>query len=177
MTSGCITPQTIVSGGQITGLTAGTAYYVGIVANPPTGYVSAESSIVGPTTTTAQLNAPTNVVLSYGTTAGSIGVTFTPSSGAPGGQTYTADACTNNLMSIGCVTPEQLHLGRPDHNPHLHPGQRRHLVLRDHHGERVARVSGRDVHRGWSAGRYQPGERSHQRRRGAVFDDGWRPAR
>jgi hypothetical protein len=104
MTSGCVGPQTIVSGGQITGLSSGTGYYVGIVANPPTGYVSGESAIVGPYTTTIQLNAPSNVMLSYGTTAGSIGVSFTPPIGAPGGQTYTAKACTNNLMTTACQT-------------------------------------------------------------------------
>jgi trimeric autotransporter adhesin len=105
MSSGCNTPQAIVSGGQITGLTAGTAYYVGIVANPPTGYVSAESPIVGPYTSTAQLVAPTGVTLTYGNTAGSIGVSFTGSVGAPGGQTYTATVCTTSAMGCGVTYP------------------------------------------------------------------------
>jgi type II secretory pathway pseudopilin PulG len=105
MQSGCNAPQAIVSGGQITGLTAGTPYYVGIVANPPTGYVSAESTIVGPYTTTAQLVAPTGVTLSYGTTAGSIGVSFTGSLGAPGGQTYAATVCTTSAMGCGVTYP------------------------------------------------------------------------
>ncbi len=104
MSQNCVGPVTITSGGQVTGLTPGTPYYVGVVANPPTGYVAAESSIVGPVTTTAQLNAPANVTLSYGTTAGSIAVSFTSPTNAPAGQTYTAKACTNLGMSTSCVT-------------------------------------------------------------------------
>ncbi len=106
MTSGCISPETIASGGQITGLTQGTPYYVGIVANPPAGYVSAESTIVGPYAPTAQLNAPTNVTLSYGTTSGSITVSaFTAPTNAPGSQTYTAEACTGSGETGTCVGP------------------------------------------------------------------------
>jgi hypothetical protein len=105
MTSGCITPEVITSGGQITGLTAGAGYYVAITANPPTGYVSASSAVVGPAVSTQTLNVATNVTLSYGTTPGSIGVSFTAPTNAPGGQTYTAVACTGTGMTGTCTSP------------------------------------------------------------------------
>ena len=49
------------------------------------------------------------------TTAGALTITFTGSSNAPGGQTYTATACTNAAMTTGCVTQGGLRLGRPVH--------------------------------------------------------------
>ena len=106
MTSGCIVPETIVSGGSITGLTPGSTYYVGIVANPPAGYVSAESTILGPYAPTAQLNAPTAPTLSYGTTFKSITISsFSAPTNAPVGQTYTAEACTGAGETGTCVGP------------------------------------------------------------------------
>ena len=113
MSQNCLGPTTIASGGgQITGLTSGTGYYVVITANPPTGYVRASSSpVVGPVASTIQLAAPTNVVLSYGTTAGSIGVTFNGSSNPASGQQYSAYACTDAGMTQNCVGPEPIALG------------------------------------------------------------------
>ena len=57
-----------------------------------------------------QLNAPSGVTLGYGSSAGSLTVTFTGSSNAPGGQLYTALACTNTGMTANCV-------GRPPSPP------------------------------------------------------------
>jgi hypothetical protein len=103
MTTGCVTQNSYTSGAQLTGLTAGTNYYVTITANPPAGYVAATSSVGGPSTATTQLNAPTGVTLATsGTTA--LTVTFTASSNAASGQTYTAKACTNSGMTTGCVS-------------------------------------------------------------------------
>ena len=66
-----------------------------VTANASTGYlVSPASSVAGPTAATVQLNAPTGVSLAYGTTAGSLTVTFTASSNPAPGQTYSAKACT-----------------------------------------------------------------------------------
>ena len=111
MSTNCIGPSAITSGGQITGLTAGTSYYITVTANPPTGYVSATSTVTGPTTSTIQLAQPTGVTLAYGTVSGSIKVTFTAPTNAPGGQTYTALACTNAGMTTACVGPQSITSG------------------------------------------------------------------
>jgi hypothetical protein len=105
MTTGCVTQTSFTSGAPLTGLTAGTSYYVTITAvSSSAAYTSATTSAVGPSSATIQLLAPTGVSLAYGTVAGSIVVTYTGSSNAPGGQTYTAKACTNAGMTTGCVT-------------------------------------------------------------------------
>ena len=105
MTAGCTTQANFTSGTQITGLTPGTGYYVTITANPSSSaYASSTTAAQGPTLATTQLTTPTGVSLAYGTVAGSILVTFTGSSNAGGGQTYTAKACTNAGMTTGCVT-------------------------------------------------------------------------
>ncbi len=104
MTTACVTQASYTSGAQFTGLTSGTSYYVTITANASSGYLAATTAASGPTLAAVQLNAPTGVSLAYGTVAGSIAVTFTGSSNAPGGQTYTAIACTNAAMTTGCVT-------------------------------------------------------------------------
>ena len=68
------------------------------------------SAVSGPVLASIQLATPTDVTLAYGTVAGSISISFTGSSNAPGGQTYTAKACTNAGMTTGCVTNAELHL-------------------------------------------------------------------
>ena len=90
MTGTCTSATAITSGGQITGLVGGTNYYVKVTATASSGYLSSTSAQAGPQAATTQLNAPTNVTLSYGATSGSISVTFTAPSNAPGGQTYSA---------------------------------------------------------------------------------------
>jgi len=105
MTTSCTTFSNYTSASQITGLTAGNNYYVTITANPPTGYVAATTAAVGPTPATIQLNTPTGVTLGYGTVGGSISVTFTAPSNAPGSQAYTALACTDSGMTLNCVGP------------------------------------------------------------------------
>ena len=112
--SGCSAAVAIVSGGQLTGLTAGTPYYVTVTANPPTGYLSATSAIAGPTAPTVQLAPPTAVALSYGATSGSIGITFSAPSNAPSsGQTYTATACTTDTAGVlsGCNAAQTITSG------------------------------------------------------------------
>jgi hypothetical protein len=52
LTGTCSTVQTITSGGQITGLTAGTAYYVTVDAVASTGYLSSTAATATTTTTT-----------------------------------------------------------------------------------------------------------------------------
>jgi hypothetical protein len=104
MTTGCVTNANYTSGAQLTGLSAGTGYYVTITANASSDYLAATSGVVGPTSSTIQLAAPTSVSLAYGAVPGSIAVTFSGSSNALGGQTYTAKACTNVGMTTGCVT-------------------------------------------------------------------------
>jgi hypothetical protein len=109
MTTGCVTNPSIVSGGQITGLvaapgSAGTPYFVTVSANASSGYLASPASTVSASQAAISIFiAPTGVTLAYGTTAGSLTVTFTGSTGtAP--TSYSATACTNNTMTTGCVT-------------------------------------------------------------------------
>ena len=106
MTTGCVTQTNYASGGQLTGLTAGTSYFVQITAVPPAGYVAATSAVSSSSVAaTTQLAAPTiTSVTASATTTGALAITFTGSANAPGGQTYTATACTNVGMTTGCVT-------------------------------------------------------------------------
>ncbi len=104
----CVTQAPYTSGSQFTGLTAGSGYYVMITAVPPIGFVSANVQSGSTVLATSQLTAPTNVTLGYGTTAGSLSVSFTGSSNAPIGQTYTALACTDPYMSAGCKSNTSL---------------------------------------------------------------------
>ena len=104
MTTGCVAVASITSGAQVTGLVAGTLYYSTVTANASSGYAAASSAVAGPTTATKQLLAPTAVTGAAGSTGGNLTVTFTGSSNGPGGQLYSATACTNAGMSTGCVT-------------------------------------------------------------------------
>ncbi len=100
--TGCGTAVAITSGGQITGLTPGTSYYVQVTAVASTGYlVAASANSASATVATEQLNPPTNV--SVAKSSGTVTVTFTGSSNAPGTQTYTAEACTGNAPLSGCT--------------------------------------------------------------------------
>ena len=114
MTGTCTSPAAITTGGQITGLTAGTNYYVTITAVPPSSaYVSATTAVSAATLATTQLGAPSITSLAAGTNtaSGSLVVNFTGSSGAPGGQTYTAIACTGSGMTGTCTSPAAITTG------------------------------------------------------------------
>jgi trimeric autotransporter adhesin len=105
MTTGCHTQAVYVSGAQFTGLTAGSSYFVTITANPPAGYVANTSS---PSATSAlatvQLNRPTITSVVPSGSAGALVVTFSASTNAPVGQTYSATACQDVAMTVNCVT-------------------------------------------------------------------------
>ncbi len=106
MSAGCVTQTGFTSSGvgTVTGLTQGATYYVQLTATASTGYLAATTPPTGPTMASLQLTVPGTPSLGYGTQAGSLLVTFTGSSNAPLGQTYTAEACTNTAMSQSCVT-------------------------------------------------------------------------
>ncbi|MGC2168256.1 MAG: hypothetical protein WA580_04060 [Acidimicrobiales bacterium] len=104
MSLNCTTPTSITPGSDLTGLVAGTSYYVQVTAPPSSNYLGATSPPFGPTMATVQLTAPGTPVLGYGTIAGSLSVTFTGSANAPPGETYTVKACTNTAMSSSCVS-------------------------------------------------------------------------
>ena len=60
----------------------------------------------------AQLATPIITGLTPSTsTPGAINITFTPPANAPGGQTYTAKACTDQAMSQNCSTPVSITSG------------------------------------------------------------------
>ena len=103
MNTGCVGPATVTSGAQITGLTAGTGYYVTVTAVASTGWLASTSSVSAIATATEQLNTPgTPTVTASGSNA--LKVTYAASSNAPGGQLYSVKACTNSGMTSGCVT-------------------------------------------------------------------------
>ena len=137
MTTGCVTQTSYTSGAQLTGLAAGTSYYVEITAVPPAGFVSATSAVSASAgaATTQLAAADDHAVSPSSTTAGQLTITFTGAANAPGGQLYTAIACTNAAMTTGCVTQTELHLGRADHGPHAG-----HELLRDDHRRRLERL-------------------------------------
>ena len=82
----------------------GTTYYATItgVSSTP-GYLSA-TSVSSSAMATVQLTVPTITSVGYGTAAGSVSVAGGSSNAVPGA-TYTAKACTNAAMTVGCVTP------------------------------------------------------------------------
>jgi len=106
MSVGCHTQNSFTSASDLMGLTAGTSYYVNVTANPPTGYVAATSAHSDSSTmATVQLNVPTSVVVTPSTTtAGVLHVTYVAPSNVPGGQTYSAKACTDSAMTLNCHT-------------------------------------------------------------------------
>jgi hypothetical protein len=112
MTTGCTTAASITSGGQISGLTAGTVYFATVSASASPGYlVSPASTVSSGLKASTQLSAPTAVTLGYGTVAGSLTVSFTGSSNAAVGQTYTTVLCTNSAMTTGCTTAASITSG------------------------------------------------------------------
>jgi hypothetical protein len=108
----CVSNTNFAPGGTLTGLaytpgSAGTAYYVQVLANGSTGYLASPPSPTTPTVShnaTSQLKAPTGFsAASSSSQVGSITASFTPGGGtAP--SSYTATACTDAGMSVNCVT-------------------------------------------------------------------------
>lgn len=104
MTANCVTVNNYASTSQLGGLTQGSTYFVEITAVGPTGYASATTAPSSATLATVQLSAPTNVILGYGATAGSLTITYSPQGTLAPGQTYTVNACTNMGMTANCVS-------------------------------------------------------------------------
>lgn len=103
MSSGCVTVNSFTTGEQISGLTAGTTYYVTITANASTGYLVSTSSVTPGVMATIALAAPSISSTSSGST-GTASISYTGSSNAPSGQTYAANVCTSSTMTSGCST-------------------------------------------------------------------------
>jgi hypothetical protein len=107
MTTGCVTQAGYTSGAQLTGLSQGSTYWVQITAVPPAAYASATSATSGSSAlATTQLNTPSISSVSAGSNSnkGALAITFTGSSNAPGGQSYTATFCKDAAMTVSCVT-------------------------------------------------------------------------
>jgi hypothetical protein len=109
MSTSCVGPTAITSGGQITGLSAtqgsaGVNYYVTVTATASTGYLASTSAVSSAHADTSQVNAPTGLTTAPSTTtAGAVTATFTASTGvAPA--SYTATACTASNMTGTCFT-------------------------------------------------------------------------
>ena len=106
MSLNCVTAASIISGGSITGLmTQGTSYYVQVTATATGSYLASTTPPYLPAVqATVQLLAPSGVVATTGTVAGSLVVNFTPTTPIAPNQEYTVAACTNITMKQGCVT-------------------------------------------------------------------------
>jgi len=102
MTLGCVPKTSYTSGSMIQGV-IGKSYYSQITALASNGYLGSTSAIYGPTAVTnGAMGTPGIPTLNFGSVAGSVAVTFTASSPAVSGQTYSAEACTNQSMTVGC---------------------------------------------------------------------------
>ena len=102
MTANCVTTGTFTSGGEVTGLTPGTAYYVTVTANASGTYPVSPSVVFPAANATVQLTAP-QITSATSTPTGALSVTYTGSSNAPTtGQTYTETQCTDSGMSQNC---------------------------------------------------------------------------
>ena len=95
------------------------------------------------------------------------------SSNAPGGQTYTANACTNAGMTTACVGPQSITSGGQITGLDHAAGLGGHRLLRDRHGHRLDRLprlgASTDVR---PAERHEPGERADRRHSRLLDDDG-----
>lgn len=106
MSLNCVNATSFTSGSMVDGLDPASRYYVTVTANV-NGSTPATTSIVSSPAelATSQLAVPNSVVATSSmSAAGVIDVSFNSPSNAPANQLYSAEACTNNSMSIGCVT-------------------------------------------------------------------------
>lgn len=109
----CVSNTNFTSGGTLTGLTyapgsAGTAYYVQVLANGSTGYLASPPSPTTPTVShnaTSQVKSPTGFsAASSASQVGSITASFTEPGGGTAPSSFTASACTDAGMSVNCIT-------------------------------------------------------------------------
>ncbi len=115
MTNNCSSVSGFASGQDITGLTPGTRYYVTVRADTFGGFIASTSlPFSPPVPATIGLHSPTNVsAVASTTTGGVLFVTYTASSNAPSGQTYTARACTDAAMTANCIGQGNFASGGP----------------------------------------------------------------
>jgi len=112
LTTGCVRDASVRSGSEVSGLVAGSSYYVAVAATASSGYLASVSATVGPVRATDVLAAPTQTVVRFGALAGSVIVSFTGTLHAPASQTYTVRACRDAAMSVGCVTSSRFTSGQ-----------------------------------------------------------------
>jgi hypothetical protein len=105
LTTDCTTRAGFASGGAVTGLASGTAYWAQLTAPAASGFYTSTSEIVGPRRATSQLVAPKLLAVSPSASrAGAIAVRFARSPLDPELQAYVVTACRNRSMTMGCVT-------------------------------------------------------------------------
>lgn len=103
MTMKCVTDTDFTSGATVSGLIAGTTYYVTIEADPSTGYLSATSPVASGESSGVSTSPTVSSVSPSTTTSGALVVTFVGLTNPPSGQTYSVDTCLDSAMSSGCV--------------------------------------------------------------------------
>lgn len=104
MTLRCVSDTSYLSGSDITGLIAGTTYYVTVSADPSTGYLTSTSSESNAVASGSSTAPTVTSVTSSTSTTGALVVTYVGLSSPPSGQTYTVTACTDSAMTLNCVS-------------------------------------------------------------------------
>jgi len=115
MMSGCVSNTNFTSGASFTGLpfiagSPGTLYYVQVTANASTGYLASAPSPSVPVPAssshneTSAVQTPTSLTAAPSSQTGAITVSFNASGGVTKPTSYTATACTDQGMSLNCVT-------------------------------------------------------------------------
>ncbi len=103
MTMMCVKDTSYASGSFISGLIAGTTYYVTVSADASTGYLAAtsaqSSALTGGTSTMPTISS----VTSSTTSAGAIVVSYVGLTSPLSGQSYAVAACTDSSMTSNCV--------------------------------------------------------------------------
>jgi hypothetical protein len=123
MKTGCVSNANFTSGANLTGLfytagSAGTPYYIQVVANASPGYLVSPPAPTTPTTKypdTSAVKTPTGLVVTPAPSQpGALTAVFTePGGGQATPSSFTVVACTDTAMSAGCVTVTNYKSGTP----------------------------------------------------------------
>jgi hypothetical protein len=110
MKTGCFTNSNYTSGTDFTVATppvgmTGTNYFVEVTANGSSGYLVSPPSAPVSQAALSQIGVPgTPTVSTSTTTTGAIVATFAPPSTGPTPSSYTATACTGQMVTSSCVS-------------------------------------------------------------------------
>jgi hypothetical protein len=115
----CVSNTNFTSGGTFTGLafvpgSTGTLYYVQVTANASAGYLVSAPSPTANHPSTSQVKTPTGFsAASSASQIGAITASFTEPTGGTAPSSFTATACTDAAMTVGCVSATNYTSGAP----------------------------------------------------------------